>query len=177
MEQNYKKRHGPEKGKRLPHDVKFWRSVDKNGPVPQQRPELGPCWLWKKYIHPRGYGIFPATVSSDPRLGPLVPDYPKEKRTIRAHRWSFLDANWYLPPALDHLCRVKHCVRPSHLEDVTNKVNCLRGESIWAKNARKTECNICGAPFVPHTAYGKVIGRRCSKQYGHRFLKEGKANG
>lgn len=41
---------------------------------------------------------------------------------------------------LDHLCRVRHCVRPDHLEPVTNRENILRGESNAAVNARKTEC-------------------------------------
>lgn len=25
---------------------RFWSYIDKNGPVPIHRPELGPCWLW-----------------------------------------------------------------------------------------------------------------------------------
>jgi len=40
---------------------------------------------------------------------------------------------------LDHLCRVKRCVNPAHLEPVTNKENILRGISFSAVNAAKTE--------------------------------------
>jgi hypothetical protein len=25
---------------------RFWSKVDRNGPVPEHRPELGPCWVW-----------------------------------------------------------------------------------------------------------------------------------
>ena len=27
-------------------EERFWRKVDKNGPIPEHRPELGPCWVW-----------------------------------------------------------------------------------------------------------------------------------
>src|ERR1035437_916757 len=26
---------------------RFWAKVDRNGPVPAHRPELGPCWVWE----------------------------------------------------------------------------------------------------------------------------------
>jgi hypothetical protein len=31
---------------------------------------------------------------------------------------------------LDHLCRVRRCVNPLHLEPVTNRINTLRGEAV-----------------------------------------------
>jgi hypothetical protein len=42
---------------------------------------------------------------------------------------------------LDHLCRVRACCNPEHLEPVTNKVNNHRGESLNAQSARKTHCD------------------------------------
>lgn len=27
-------------------EERFWAKVDKNGPMPEGRPDLGPCWLW-----------------------------------------------------------------------------------------------------------------------------------
>lgn len=24
----------------------LWKHVDKNGPIPPFRPDLGPCWIW-----------------------------------------------------------------------------------------------------------------------------------
>ena|ERR1700694_1946906 len=26
--------------------LRFWLKVNQNGPVPEHRPELGPCWVW-----------------------------------------------------------------------------------------------------------------------------------
>lgn len=41
---------------------------------------------------------------------------------------------------IDHLCRVRHCVNPVHLEAVTKRENVLRGQGHTARNARKTHC-------------------------------------
>ena len=32
--------------KKEPLGERFWSKVDKNGPIPSHRPELGPCWIW-----------------------------------------------------------------------------------------------------------------------------------
>jgi len=29
-----------------PPEERFWKHVDKNGPIPPLHPELGNCWLW-----------------------------------------------------------------------------------------------------------------------------------
>jgi hypothetical protein len=36
----------------------FWFKVNKEGPVPAHRPELGPCWLWTGAHHKDGRGLF-----------------------------------------------------------------------------------------------------------------------
>lgn len=41
---------------------------------------------------------------------------------------------------IDHLCKVRACCNPEHLEAVTHKTNVLRGESFSAVNASKTHC-------------------------------------
>lgn len=41
---------------------------------------------------------------------------------------------------VDHLCRVRHCVNPEHLEVVTHRENVLRGEGLAAINSAKTHC-------------------------------------
>lgn len=68
---------------------------------------------------------------------------------------------------LDHLCRVKHCANPDHLEPVTHRVNVLRGESPSAINARKTECPRCGGEFTRDTR-GYRICRPCHRAWKPR---------
>lgn len=65
-----------------------------------------------------------------------------------AHRYSYLRDVGEIPVGmhLDHLCSVRACVRPSHMEAVTPEENNRRGNSITARNMRKTHC-IAGHPF------------------------------
>ncbi len=60
----------------------------------------------------------------------------------RAHRASYEMLVGPIPEGmvLDHLCRNTGCVRPDHLEAVTDAENTRRGESFAAINARKTHC-------------------------------------
>jgi hypothetical protein len=66
------------------------------------------CWLWLGTIAPNGYGKF----------GGLC-----------AHRIAYEIHVGPIPAGLqiDHLCRVRHCVNPSHLEAVTQQENIRRG--------------------------------------------------
>jgi hypothetical protein len=61
---------------------------------------------------------------------------------------------------LDHLCRVRGCVNPDHLEVVTGATNTLRGISSPAINARKTHCRR-GHEFTPENTYIDRGSRRC----------------
>ena len=67
---------------------------------------------------------------------------------------------------LDHLCRVRHCVNPDHLEVVTRGENVLRGEGITAQNVRKTHCPQ-GHEYTTENTYetkdGKRMCRTCSR--------------
>lgn len=87
---------------------RFWAKVDKDGPVPEYRSDLGPCWLWTGAPNEWGYG-------SIRWGGPMR----------AAHRVAYELEHGAVPPALDidHLCRVPACVRPSHLESVTPAEN------------------------------------------------------
>jgi hypothetical protein len=86
------------------------------------------CWLWKGYLDKGGYGHFSCR--------------QLKSRSTSAHRWSYQYFHGDIPAGLqvDHLCRVRNCVNPLHLEAVTQKENCLRGTGFSAKNATKTHC-------------------------------------
>ena len=121
--------------RRRPVAVRFWEKVKKSDQ----------CWVWQAGGHPRGYGRFRA------EGGALV----------WAHRWSYQQAYGAIPRGLglDHLCRNPSCVRPDHLEPVTQKTNVLRGVSFAADNARKSECP-AGHPLGGPNLYLNPAGRR-----------------
>jgi len=79
------------------------------------------CWLWQGPLSPNGYG-----------------------RTSKwyAHRAMYEILMGPIPPRLviDHLCRVRRCVNPDHMEVVTRGENVLRGETVSARAARQTHC-------------------------------------
>lgn len=89
------------------------------------------CWLWIGHITRTGYGQF--TIWR-PMLG---------LKTYRAHRVAYELYKGPIPVGLqlDHLCRMKSCVNPSHLEPVSARVNVLRGDTITARNAVATHCS------------------------------------
>ncbi|WP_328449856.1 HNH endonuclease [Streptomyces sp. NBC_00386] len=63
-------------------------------------------------------------------------------RNIPAHRFAYLALVGEIPAglSLDHLCRVRHCVRPDHLEAVTPRENTLRGVNHVADQVKRTRC-------------------------------------
>lgn len=74
----------------------------------------GNCWEWIGAISTNGYGK--TTISN---------------RTVSAHRAVYVLLVGPIPEGmqLDHLCRVRHCVNPNHLEPVTAKENVRRARS------------------------------------------------
>lgn len=95
--------------------VRFWSKVD----------GFGDCWLWTGERTSKGYGRFHAG-----------------DRQVMAHRFAYEDLIGSIPVGLtiDHLCRVRHCVNPAHLEPVTNTENIRRGMGWGGTNVRKTHC-------------------------------------
>lgn len=86
------------------------------------------CMLWLGAINQFGYG----------RVG------IKGRRTV-AHRAVYEMACGPVPDGLDldHLCRVRCCVNPAHLEPVTRQVNAARGicgKVTAARQRSKTHC-------------------------------------
>lgn len=104
------------------------------------------CIIWTGFLDRDGYGQFTAA----------------GRRNVRAHRWAYEHHVGPIPDGLviDHLCRVRHCVNPEHLEVVTVRENTLRGLAPTALNARKAVCKY-GHPLVGRNVVLIPGGRSC----------------
>jgi hypothetical protein len=93
---------------------RFWSKVKKTNT----------CWNWIG-AKSNGYGRF-----------------REKNKSLAAHRFSLKLHGIKLIKGLhvDHLCRNPACVNPEHLEQVTCRINILRGVGIAAFNKRKTHC-------------------------------------
>ena len=92
------------------------------------------CWLWMGHTDKDGYGKMSFRVGG-------------QALYARAHRWGYEALRGSVPQelVLDHLCRVRSCVNPWHLEPVTNAVNIRRGETGSSNQARANKITHC--PF------------------------------
>lgn len=82
------------------------------------------CWLWTASKCNGGYGAF--------NIGGEI---------VRVHSLSVkLSGRKSAELHVDHICRNRACLNPSHLDIVTARVNTSRGNSLSAINSRKTEC-------------------------------------
>jgi hypothetical protein len=134
-----------------PPEERFWKKVDKIGPVPTHRPDLGRCWLWTGSTRSTPpYGQF--------RVGSMTDG---TRRVMPAHQFSYEVVNGPVPPhrQIDHLCRVPLCVNPDHLEAVTQRTNILRGTSPSAAHAARTHCPQ-GHPYDLVNTYFRPDGSR-----------------
>lgn len=116
------------------------------------------CWLWHGSTTGRGYG------------GVRI-----DGKYYQAHRVSYFIRNGKIPDGLvlDHLCRVRCCVNPDHLEPVTDKVNLGRSPFFYSKHCPH------GHLFDEENTYIRKSGRRdcrgCQRLSSRRFSARKKA--
>ena len=133
---------------RIEPRLRFWPKVNKTET----------CWLWTGAKSSAGYGQI-----SD------------RGRALYAHRLAY---EWLVTPipeglVIDHLCRVRHCVNPDHLEPVTQAENVRRGETGAASSARaklQADCKH-GHPFSGdnlHIYKGRRVCRTCQSMAWRR---------
>ena len=133
--------------------ARFWAKVDKNGPIPSHRPDLGPCWVWTASRTDRGYGRV--------RLA---------GREHGAHRiaWLLTHGSW---PEFNacHACDNPSCVRAAHLfdgdqganmRDASAKGRVMSGAEMSARtagvlngNARLSEEDVCAIRESADSSY------------------------
>lgn len=130
----------------------FW---DKVQPCP-----MSGCWLWTAYV-------------IGPKKGRWNEGYGQVwngVRVVPAHRYSFISLVGEIPDGLvlDHLCRIRCCVNPAHLEPVTRAENTRRGD--LSRNGdvqrNRTHCPR-GHEYNKANTYtcsrGKRMCRECSR--------------
>lgn len=138
-----KERGGP--ARRDPAE-RFFEKVDLNGP--------DGCWLWTAGTSSDGYGGFMSSTG----------------RVVRAHRWAYEHLVGSIPEGLDldHLCRVRRCVNPAHLEPVTRLENTLRGLG----HGSEMHCPH-GHPYDDENTYvyaGRRACRTCRIEHRRRYV-------
>jgi HNH endonuclease len=106
------------------------------------------CKIFTGYLS-KGYGKISVGSRSD-----------GTRRNIRVHIFAY-ERLWGPVPeghVLDHLCRVRACWEPAHLQPVTNHENVLRGDA-GAFNGLKTHCPK-GHPYDDENTVIRSCGRR-----------------
>lgn len=149
-------------------------------PAPPDRNMKGPCWIWQGGKNSDGYGA----IKQLRDRGLPAPVHAAAYTLLRGPVPEGLE--------LDHLCRVRACMNPDHLEAVTHhenmkrgiqatKTHCKRGHEFTPENTKVT-INQCGNPgrtciacqklaearrYTPHP---KPPATHCI--YGHAFDEE-----
>jgi hypothetical protein len=105
-----------------------------------------PCWVWQRHINEGGYG--------------MMRDELNGGKLRSAHKTYYERANGPVPNGLeiDHLCRVRCCVNPDHLEAVLHLVNMDRGISCTITTEQITDTKRLLAKGVLQIPTAKTIG-------------------
>lgn len=149
------RRHGDPQGgksnlKGLSAIQRFWLQIDKTDT----------CWLWTGNRTRLGYALFRNEFGN--------------KEAV--HVFAYRTLKEPIPAGLeiDHLCKVRHCANPQHLEAVTRQENIRRSDCPAGLHARKTHC-IHGHKFSPQNTYIREHGRRRCKTCTLRARQENRA--
>jgi len=138
-------------------EQRFWAKV---GP----HTDSNVCWLWVASCHAS-------------RGGAEYGQFWNGFMLVYAHRFSYEMHNHVTIPkgmTIDHVkargCTNTLCVNPYHLEVVTQKDNCLRGTSPWAKEAAQTHC-FRGHLFNKENTYIPPDGGRHCRICGREAMR------
>ncbi len=129
-------------------EQRLWPKVDKNGPLPKHKPELGSCWLWTGYRRIDGYGEVHHGTTKEDRV----------KMRVHILAYELLIGPVADGLELHHRCENPACVNPTHLQPLTKsahtrlhgkplKTHCKRGHALVEGNLYRTGtlrvCRIC----------------------------------
>ena len=129
------------------------------------------CWLWLAAVNKSdGYARFNGG----------------DTNTRNAHAVSYEHFKGAVPKGyhVDHLCRVRSCVNPDHLEAVPARINLLRGIGWAAIHSQRTHCPK-GHPYAGDNLVTELdrnySRRRCrtcknARQFSYnRWVRKGEA--
>jgi hypothetical protein len=142
----------------MPRDLeaRFLLRIDKD--------DAGGCWTWTGYRWRNGYGVL---------------TMPRTQQRVAAHRWSYERYVGPIPDGLeiDHLCRNRACVNPTHLEPVTRLENVRRGLVPLVNGARERAKTHCpqGHPYDESNTYRTDRGHRQCRACGAARTRRKKA--
>lgn len=88
------------------------------------------CWIWTGYCKPAGYG----------QITPGKDEWHSRTAYTHVIAYHFLVGPVPEGKQLDHLCRVRRCCNPEHLEPVTSGVNTKRGQAPHVVAHRENRC-------------------------------------
>lgn len=120
------------------------------------------CWIWMGEQLPSGYGRM---------------NHVRKTARALAHRVSYEHFRGPIPAGLqlDHLCRVRICCNPWHLDAVTPQVNFLRGMAPSAVAWRTARCQAGHALVGENVSLYQMVsgrqGRRCRTCQRRRMAK------
>jgi hypothetical protein len=129
-------------------------AIDRFNDFIGHKKDIKDCWIWQGCTDTKGYGLL--------RI---------KNKNVKAHRFSY---QYYIGPIpkglqLDHLCKVKNCVNPNHLEAVTLQENMRRSQpdrifsfDIGKANREKTHCP-SGHKYSVENTYIRNKSRNCKK--------------
>jgi hypothetical protein len=104
---------------------------------------LNGCWLWVGVKTHDGYPYWGTTGN----------------KSIYAHRFIYEQEIGPIPKGLtlDHVCKVRNCVNPAHMDPCTLQENISRGDYGW--RARQTHCKKGHEFTLENTYFDKNGGR------------------
>lgn len=105
------------------------------------------CWVWQRGRTKNGYG---------------------RAAGVYTHRLAYELAHGPIPDGteIDHLCRVRACCNPAHLEAVTHAENVARGARAMATHCKRGhEYTLANTRLVPN---GRAC-RACHREYQRAY--------